>query len=183
VEVLRDRSGRRSASPRKAYRAGTVRCKSELRSSLDSPLEGTGFEPSVPRGKGPDASCVVLFRSDFSVGGNQPEATLKDWSCHAGPMVRILFPPPASQFLTPAVRPRGCQASTIVGSMWLSSGRLPQSTKLQSAVVVSRLKCWADAGHCQLLPSGSLPAYGQLMRIPAGAAAACDAETGRRRQR
>ena len=45
--------------------------------------------------------CVsVLFRSDFSVGGNQPEATLKDWPCHAGPMVRILFPPAESRLRT-----------------------------------------------------------------------------------
>src|SRR6266446_359155 len=67
---------------------------------MDSPLEGTGFEPSVPRGKGPTLRVSVLFRSDFSVGGNQPEATLKDWSCHAGPMVRILFPPAESQAIS-----------------------------------------------------------------------------------
>jgi ParB-like nuclease family protein len=35
----------------------------------DSPVEGTGFEPSVPRGKGPTLRVSVLFRSDFSVGG------------------------------------------------------------------------------------------------------------------
>src|SRR4030095_9624919 len=40
-----------------------------------SPLEGTGFEPSVPRGNGPTLHVSVLFRSDFSVGENQPEAT------------------------------------------------------------------------------------------------------------
>jgi hypothetical protein len=42
---------------------------------VDSPLEGTGFEPSVPRGKGPTLRVSVLFHSDFSVSGNQPEAT------------------------------------------------------------------------------------------------------------
>src|SRR5882724_12104385 len=36
---------------------------------MDSTPEGTGFEPSVPRGKGPTLRVSVLFRSDFSVGG------------------------------------------------------------------------------------------------------------------
>ena len=35
----------------------------------DSLLEGTGFEPSVPRGKGRTLRVSVLFRSDFSVSG------------------------------------------------------------------------------------------------------------------
>ena len=35
----------------------------------DSPLEGTGFEPSVPREKSPTLCVSVLFRSDSSVGG------------------------------------------------------------------------------------------------------------------
>jgi hypothetical protein len=37
--------------------------------AADSPLEGTGFEPSVPRGKGRTLRVSVLFHSDFSVGG------------------------------------------------------------------------------------------------------------------
>jgi hypothetical protein len=37
-------------------------------------------------------------RFGLRLTGNQPEATLRDWSCHAGPMVRILFPPPTSLF-------------------------------------------------------------------------------------
>jgi class 3 adenylate cyclase len=38
-------------------------------------------------------SCVgSLFAPTFRLAGNRPEATLKDWSCHAGPMVRILVP-------------------------------------------------------------------------------------------
>src|SRR6266478_742490 len=41
----------------------------KIRFAQDSPLEGTGFEPSVPRGKGPTLCVSVLFRSDFSVGG------------------------------------------------------------------------------------------------------------------
>jgi hypothetical protein len=36
----------------------------------------------------------------FRLAGNQPEATLKDWSCHAGPTVRIRFPPAESQLRT-----------------------------------------------------------------------------------
>jgi hypothetical protein len=43
-------------------------------------------------GKGPTVRVSVLFHSDFSVRGSQPAATLKNWSCHAGPMVRILVP-------------------------------------------------------------------------------------------
>ncbi len=34
--------------------------------------------------------CRFSFTPTFRLAGNQPEATLKDWSCHAGPMVRIL---------------------------------------------------------------------------------------------
>ena len=41
----------------------------EARFAPDSPLGGTGFEPSVPRGKGPTLRVSVLFHSDFSVGG------------------------------------------------------------------------------------------------------------------
>src|SRR6267142_437520 len=33
--------------------------------------------------------CRFSFAPTFRLAGNQPEATLKDWSCHAGPMVRI----------------------------------------------------------------------------------------------
>jgi len=76
------------------YKALAVDVKSGLHRTRC--WEGTGFEPSVPRGKGPPLRVSVLFRSDFSVGGNQPEATFKDWSCHAGPMVRIRFPPAQS---------------------------------------------------------------------------------------
>ena len=41
----------------------------EVRFATESSLEGTGFEPSVPRGKGPTLRVSVLFHSDFSVGG------------------------------------------------------------------------------------------------------------------
>src|SRR6202040_3718460 len=45
------------------------RQQAEVRFARDSPLEGTGFEPSVPRGKGPTLRVSVLFRPDSSVGG------------------------------------------------------------------------------------------------------------------
>ena len=41
--------------------------------------------------------CRFSFAPTSLVGG-EPEATLKDWSCHAGPMVRILSPPPYTVF-------------------------------------------------------------------------------------
>ena len=49
-------------------------------------------------GEGPDASCVGSpSLPTFRLAGNRPEATLKAWRCHAGPMVRILFPAAASR--------------------------------------------------------------------------------------
>ena len=60
---------------------GRGRASADLTPSLrnrwfaDSPLEGTGFEPSLPL-KALGALVVsVLVRADFSVGGNQTEAT------------------------------------------------------------------------------------------------------------
>src|ERR1700751_6058217 len=51
--------------------AGAVIAWREVRNRwfADSALEGTGFEPSGPRGKGPTLRMSVLLRSDFSVGG------------------------------------------------------------------------------------------------------------------
>ncbi len=83
--------------------AASVHRSNQFRNGLS--LERTGFEPSVPRGKGPTLRVSVLFRSDFRLAGNQAEATLKDWSCHAGPRVRILFPPARSQKRTRAPTP------------------------------------------------------------------------------
>jgi hypothetical protein len=54
---------------------GRGRQRFSIEFARDSLLEGTGFEPSVPRWKGPTLRVSVLFRSDFSVGENQPEAT------------------------------------------------------------------------------------------------------------
>ena len=62
------------------------------------PKTRTGFEPSVPRGKGPTLVCRFSFAPTFRLAGNQPEATLIDWSCHAGPVVRFLFPPAESRW-------------------------------------------------------------------------------------
>jgi hypothetical protein len=47
----------------------------EVRFAFDSPLEGTGFEPSVPL-KTPGALVIsVLVRRRFRWAGNQAEAT------------------------------------------------------------------------------------------------------------
>ena len=61
----------------------------EVRFAMDSPLEGDGFEPSVPRKKQPflAAPLVPVIRLP------QQKPAL---SCQ-GPMVRIRFPPPESQ--------------------------------------------------------------------------------------
>src|SRR6266404_3797232 len=64
--MYRRRVSSRSGLRRTAAKPGA---EAELWSSLDSPLEGTGFEPSVPRGKGPTLRVSVLFHSDFSAGG------------------------------------------------------------------------------------------------------------------
>jgi len=44
--------------------------------------------------------CRFSFTPTFRLAGNQLEATLKAWSYHAGPMVRILFPPAKSLLRT-----------------------------------------------------------------------------------
>ena len=47
----------------------------EVTFAVDSPLEKTGLEPSVPR-KAPAVVAVsVLIRADFSVGRKEAEAT------------------------------------------------------------------------------------------------------------
>jgi hypothetical protein len=62
----------------RAYVRETSHRQSRLRQiefATDSPLEEAGFEPSLPL-KAPGALVVsVLVRADFSVGGNQTEAT------------------------------------------------------------------------------------------------------------
>jgi hypothetical protein len=39
--------------------------------------EGTGFEPSVPRGKARRLACRFLFRADFSVRGEPSKGAFK----------------------------------------------------------------------------------------------------------
>src|ERR1700730_13253407 len=56
--------------------------------------------------------CRFSFTPTFPLAGNQPEATLKDWSCHAGPMVRILFPPAVSPSLAGTVH--------VEGALWIT---------------------------------------------------------------
>ena len=59
------------------------------RKFADSPLEGDGFEPSVPR-KAPGIVAVsALVRGVFPLAGDQ--------ACHAEPMVRIRLPPAESR--------------------------------------------------------------------------------------
>ena len=67
--------------------------REEHRFARDSPLEGDGFEPSVPRKKQPflAAPLVPVIRLP------QQKPAL---SCQ-GPMVRIHLPPAASQERTP----------------------------------------------------------------------------------
>jgi hypothetical protein len=64
---------------------------------------GTGFEPLVPQKTPGILVLSVVVRVDFSVAEIEPgrdESALKSWSCRAGPVVRILFPPAASHVRT-----------------------------------------------------------------------------------
>jgi hypothetical protein len=65
--VCKDKNGEQNVAPRR-WVLKFERQQAEVRFARDSPLEGTRFEPSVPRGKGPTLRVPVLFRSDFSVG-------------------------------------------------------------------------------------------------------------------
>src|SRR5947208_11300880 len=49
--------------------------------------EGTGSEPSLARGKGPTLRVSVLFLIRLFGWREPTRGDLKDWSCHAGPMV------------------------------------------------------------------------------------------------
>jgi hypothetical protein len=83
-------------------------------------------------GKGPTVPVSVPFRSDFSVAGNRPESTLKDWSCHAGPMVRILLPPAVSQVRTYLSREfafLGREAAVFRGVQAGTSGAVGRDTQ------------------------------------------------------
>src|SRR5438132_7007826 len=65
------RPGRQASRAHPRGKPGFWTFESGCGQETDSLLEGTGFEPSVPRGKGPRLRVSFLFRSDFSVGGNQ----------------------------------------------------------------------------------------------------------------
>src|ERR1700749_4656674 len=81
----------------------------EVRFASDSPLEGDGFEPSVPHKK----TTLLAARARSR---NSPSAR-KTGSFVPGPMVRIHFPPAGSQVRT---RHRGsainvrCHRSAII---------------------------------------------------------------------
>src|SRR6516165_12460645 len=69
-------------------------------SSLDSPLEEAGFEPSVPRDtpKFSTPAHVTCLTPCTRTGRREREPTLRGCSPPpAEPMVRILFPPAVSQ--------------------------------------------------------------------------------------
>jgi hypothetical protein len=72
----------------------------EVRFAEDSPLERTGFEPSVPR-KAPDVGgASVPVRAEFFVGGESSRGHMSPvqlGSCHAVPTVRIRLPPAESR--------------------------------------------------------------------------------------
>src|SRR5215471_8651528 len=71
----------------------------EFTAETDSALEGTGFEPSVPR-KAPGVVLVSsLGRADFSVRGGSSRGDMSPLEpfVDAVPMVRIRFTPGASQ--------------------------------------------------------------------------------------
>ena len=89
---LMERARSRSSA---GYRPATLPLDSLVGSLAARPIASFGSA-----GRGPTVPVSVPFRSDFSVAGNRPESTLKDWSCHAGPMVRILLPPAARQLRT-----------------------------------------------------------------------------------
>ena len=69
-------------------------------SSIDSPLEGTGFEASVPQSEPGFVVVPTLVRRLFRWARKQAEATRalsKSWSYRAVPMVQIRLPPALTQ--------------------------------------------------------------------------------------
>jgi hypothetical protein len=86
----------------------------------DSPLEGDGFEPSVPHKKRPFLAAPVRSR-------NSPSAT-KTGSFVPGPMVRIRFPPALSQLRTgPSRFPGGSERGLRSSLPRLAAVRTPRS--------------------------------------------------------
>jgi hypothetical protein len=93
-----------------------LRCRVDEEFVPDSPLEGTGFEPSVPRKRPASSWCRNRSRRLFRSRGikqKRHEHPSNLWWCHTVPMVRIRFPPAASpQTLGPIGQPRS-QADRI----------------------------------------------------------------------
>src|SRR6516162_6003026 len=95
-----------------ASREGRAGLRRPYRSSPDSPLEGTGFEPSVPpRKRRPSREAprptIVVSRDDLCLMTppilsvrHLSSATAERPFTRAGPMVRIRFPPAGSPLQT-----------------------------------------------------------------------------------
>src|SRR6516225_5681735 len=93
------RSCRLAMPAHAAATAGFSTQEGEIPLETDCLLEGTGFEPSVPR-EAPGILVVsVVVRADFSAcreSSRSDEPASKTWSCHAEPMVRIRLSPAES---------------------------------------------------------------------------------------
>jgi len=155
VRRSRRRATRASASPSRSTPEPAVSCaayreNSEqptagafaadvVGSSLDSPLEGTGFEPSVPPRKRRSSReaprpTIVVSRDDLCLRTQSRlsirhllPATAERPFTRAGPMVRIRFPPAASlqtfgpqrelgAFSTPSWQTANCPHPTAASS-------------------------------------------------------------------
>jgi len=94
----------------------------------DSLLEGTGIRTIGPaEGARRPRGVRLSFAPYFGWSGirqRRLEPVLKPWSCHAEPMVRIRFPPPASQ-----MRPIGTDWSpgySLGSGSFAATGRRPR---------------------------------------------------------
>ena len=89
-----------NASGRPAGSSIDRAAKLRLEFAPDSPLEGAGFEPSVPRRHPASPPCRLSFAPYFRwrrIEQRRHEAGLKAWSHHVEPMARIRLPPAKSQ--------------------------------------------------------------------------------------
>src|SRR6266478_9557758 len=75
--------------------------ENQVRTGL--PAGGNRIRTIGSAGEGPDASCVGSLSLRLFGWREPTRGDLKDWSCHAGPMVRILFPPAGSLVRTAGV--------------------------------------------------------------------------------
>jgi hypothetical protein len=86
---------------RAARKAGVLDTRKRLPERDRLSAGGNRIRTIGSAGEGPDASCVGSLSLRLFGWREPTRGDLKDWSCHAGPMVRILFPPAASQVRTP----------------------------------------------------------------------------------